>query len=52
MSLQLDGLSDFSHTLTFNSSGPVFNLPGGYTIDSPQAGITNNTLVTKEAAKP
>jgi len=39
------GVSDFSTTVTFPTSGPVFDLPAGYTLNSPSAGIVNNQLV-------
>ncbi|MFO0861804.1 MAG: hypothetical protein U0570_14750 [Phycisphaerales bacterium] len=34
--------TDFSHTLTFATDRPVFQLPAGYTANSVQAGISNN----------
>jgi hypothetical protein len=37
--------TDFAHTASFPTSGPVFNLPAGYTVNSAQAGITGNTFV-------
>lgn len=37
--------SHFSSTVTFPTSGPVFDLPPGYTLNSPSAGIVNNQLV-------
>lgn len=40
-----DALVDFSHTVTFATSGPVFNIPEGYSANSAEAGITNNTFV-------
>jgi hypothetical protein len=43
--LLADALSDYSHTLTFPASGPVFNLPAGYTANSPDAHIVNNMFV-------
>jgi hypothetical protein len=41
----LDALADFSSTLTFPTSGPVFNLPEGATVDSLSALIVNNQFV-------
>ena len=41
----IDSFSDFSSTLTFPTSGPVFNLPEGVTVDSPSALIVNNRFV-------
>ena len=43
------GLSDFSHTLTFPSSGPVFNVPAGYTVDSVDADIVNDSFTGASA---
>ena len=37
--------ADFSHTFTFALSGPVFNLPTGYTAGSPDAHIVGNQVV-------
>lgn len=37
-----EGNSDFGHTLRFVSNGPVFNLPDGYTVNAPDAGIVDN----------
>lgn len=36
---------DFSNTLTFPTSGPVFNLPAGYTIDVPDFNIFDNQFI-------
>ncbi|MGH7245106.1 MAG: hypothetical protein ACREJD_16950 [Phycisphaerales bacterium] len=36
--------TDFSHTLTLATDRPVFQLPAGYTANSAQAGIVNNTF--------
>jgi len=36
------GASNFGHTLRFVSNGPVFNLPDGYTVNAPDAGIVDN----------
>jgi hypothetical protein len=38
-------IADFGHTLEFPGSGPVFNLPEGYTLNSVSAGIVNNRYV-------
>jgi hypothetical protein len=40
--------TDFSNTLSFALAGPVFNLPGGYTADSADAGIVSNSFVVPE----
>jgi hypothetical protein len=37
--------SDFSHTFSFNTSGPVFNLPLGYSANSADAHIVGNQFV-------
>lgn len=37
-----EGNSDFGHTLRFVPTGPVFNLPDGYTVNAPDAGIVDN----------
>lgn len=42
------GASEFAHTLTFATSGNVFNLPTGYTANSADAGIQNNLFVVPE----
>jgi hypothetical protein len=34
----------FLNTLKFATSGPVFNLPDGYTVTSSTAGISNNVV--------
>jgi hypothetical protein len=39
------GSSDFQHTVSFPTSGPVFDLPPGYTVNSVSAGIINNQFV-------
>ncbi len=36
------GNVDFSHTAGFATSGPVFNLPEGYTVNSDDGAIVNN----------
>jgi hypothetical protein len=41
----MEGGANFGNTLTFATSGPVFNLPGGYTINSVEAGIVDNVYV-------
>lgn len=40
--------TDFSHTLAFALDGPVFNLPSGYTADSADAHIVNNSFIVPE----
>jgi hypothetical protein len=37
-------LADFSHTVTLATDRPVFNVPAGYTVNSVQARIVNNTF--------
>jgi len=44
----LDANTNFFNTLTFAPIGPVFNLPSGYTINSAEAGIIDNTYVIPE----
>ncbi|MFL5242840.1 MAG: hypothetical protein ACJ8FY_12085 [Gemmataceae bacterium] len=36
------GSADFEKTFTFATSGPVFNLPDSYTVNSVEGGIVNN----------
>jgi hypothetical protein len=43
------GGADYDSTITFARSGPVFDLPEGYTINSPSAGIVNNQFVPEPA---
>jgi hypothetical protein len=43
--VQLDALSDFTHTLTFAISGPVFDLPPGFTANSPDGFIFDNQFI-------
>ena len=38
-------VSDFSSTLSFPESGPVFQLPPGVTVDAPSGGIADNRWV-------
>ena len=45
----VSGTSDFLNTLAFPSSGPVFNLPNGYTASSVQAGIVDNQWIAATA---
>jgi hypothetical protein len=35
----------FGDTLSFPASGPVFNLPGGYSVEGSDAGIEDNHFV-------
>lgn len=44
----MEAVTSFGNTLTFAPSGPAFNLPAGYTINSVDAGIVNNTYVVPE----
>lgn len=44
------GFSDFLSTVSFPKSGPVFNLPAGYTVNSVSAGVVNNRLVPEPTA--
>jgi hypothetical protein len=41
----VDCVSDFSDTLSLPTSGPVFDLPAGYTANSAELGIVNNQFV-------
>ena len=41
----IDSFSDFTSTLTFPTSGPVFTLPEGATVNSPSALIVNNRFI-------
>lgn len=41
----ITGSSAFESTLTFPTIGPVFNLPEGFTVNSPSALIVNNRFV-------
>jgi hypothetical protein len=41
----VDCVSDFSDTLSLPTSGPVFDLPPGYTANSAELGIVNNLFV-------
>jgi hypothetical protein len=45
-----DATSDFSATVKFPTSGPVFVLPAGYTVHSASAGIVDNAVVVPEPA--
>jgi len=40
-----DTLGDFSNTLSFATTGPVFNLPPGFTLNSVEANIVDNHFV-------
>ncbi len=42
VSIFADGVSDLSHTVSFPSAGPVFNLPDGFTVNSESGLIVNN----------
>src|SRR5262249_37407402 len=46
----LFSLADFSHTVSFATGGPVFNLPDGYTVNSASAAIVNNRYLVPEPA--
>jgi len=45
-----DATSNFSATVKFPTSGPVFVLPAGYTVHSASAGIVDNAVVAPEPA--
>jgi hypothetical protein len=45
-----DGLADFGHTVTFATSGPVFNIPDGYSVNSVEAQISGNLFVPEPAS--
>jgi hypothetical protein len=49
-SFDVSANADFGSTLTFAPSGPVFNLPQGYTANSAGAGIANNLLVPEPSS--
>jgi hypothetical protein len=36
---------DFGDPISFPATGPVFNLPAGFTVNSPRAGVVNNRFV-------
>ncbi len=42
--------TNFLNTLTFAQAGPVFNLPGGYSINSADAGIVDNVAIPEASA--
>ena len=42
--------TDFGSTLTFATTGDVFNLPSGYTANSAQAGIVDNHFIPEPSA--
>lgn len=46
-SISLFASTDFAHTASFATSGQAFNVPDGYTVNSAEAGVTDNgfTLV-------
>jgi hypothetical protein len=48
--VDLTALSDFHDTLSFATTGPVFNLPGGYTVNSLSADIVNNAFTPPGAS--
>ncbi|HZW05990.1 MAG TPA: GC-type dockerin domain-anchored protein [Phycisphaerales bacterium] len=43
-SISTSTTTDFGHTASFATSGPAFNLPPGYTANSAQAGVVNNSF--------
>lgn len=46
----MDAFADFSRTVMFSTTGPVFNLPPGWTANSSDGSIINNTYVPEPAA--
>lgn len=50
VSANAQGFSNFGSTIRFAHAGPVFDLPEGYTVNSPSAGIVDNQLVVPEPA--
>jgi hypothetical protein len=40
-----DAVSNYRHTLSLPTSGPVFDLPQGYTVNSVEGDIVNNSFV-------
>jgi hypothetical protein len=43
-----DAAASFSHALRFPTGRPVFDLPEGYTLDAPSAGIVDNAFAVPE----
>lgn len=50
--LSAEGDASFADTLSFPTSGPVFNLPNGFTVNSADGLIVNNNWVGAPAAVP
>ncbi|HYD00610.1 MAG TPA: hypothetical protein VEB22_05235, partial [Phycisphaerales bacterium] len=51
-SISTSTTTDFAHTASFATTGPAFNLPPGYTANSAQAGVANNSYTLPPAACP
>lgn len=47
-----DAYANFAHTLEFPASGPVFDLPQGFTVDSVEAGIADNRWLGASVPEP
>ncbi len=48
----VDGGALFGDTVTLPTSGPVFNLPPGYSVNAPSAGIVDNHFVGQDTSAP
>jgi len=44
-SISISTSTDFAHTASFATNAPAFNVPEGYTVNSVQAGVADNTFI-------